>query len=83
MEEKNCELCGFYVQHYVKRHNKFRKVSGYCINKKPRIKELKPCELWKPDENTEERQKQSICDALRDMAKQIDDIAIILKNEDY
>ena len=89
MEKNNCENCRYYSQHYVKVDTYFTKVfCGHCTNpdaaarKDKRKKYNIVCEHWEPIEIRERERKEAIERTLRNMAKQIESIAMILKDDE-
>ena len=54
MDEKTCESCSYFKQHYVKMGNKYHKIAlGHCIypRVKSRDKDTKACERYAPHKN--------------------------------
>jgi len=85
-ENKICENCKFFLQHYVKTKLKLRPINcGQCVSNKYRgkLKNKKPsdtaCDFWENIDIKDET-KEVIKTALKNMAKQINEIAFILKS---
>lgn len=85
MNEKSCENCSFYIQHYVKRNIEYMKTaSGHCGKRKANGQYRnvdKPCEFWEINGGQEEKRQTIIKVVLKDMARQINEIAAILKDD--
>ncbi len=86
--EQNCENCRYYLQHYAKIDTYFTKVfCGHCTNPLAKARDKRKkynivCEHWEPIEIREQERKEAIERTLRNMAKQIESIAMILKDNE-
>ncbi len=89
MEEKSCENCKYYVQHYIKHKRFLLKVNcGHCTNDKLKnkfarenAKLRKNCEYWEKGDQKEERRK-IIKEVLRDIDQSLEEIKIILQSDE-
>jgi hypothetical protein len=87
-EEQTCENCRYYLQHYAKIDTCFTKVfCGHCTNTLAKARDKRKkyhivCEHWEPIEIREQERKEAIERTLRNMAKQIESIAMILKDDE-
>jgi len=86
--EKSCESCKFYSQHYVLQGLAYRPICcGLCLNdnnlnrQKKKIKTYDVCEYWESIEIKKEERKKAIKETLDFIAKKLDEIAMILKND--
>ena len=81
--EKSCENCRYFYQHYFKSDSTYRPVFfGHCFHK--RNKKLTPrflCEQWEDIAIKNEERKKSIKVTLESMAQNLNEIAMILKDE--
>lgn len=80
-DEKCCENCAFYTQHYAWSANQFVKICcGHCINRNLTAKEKRSfpfiygCAEWQPKEKEIARQQESLKEILNYMAKRLDEI---------
>ena len=86
--EQNCENCRYYLQHSAKSNTYFTKVfCGHCTNPLAKARDKRKkynivCEHWEPIEIRERERKEAIERTLRNMAKQIESIAMILKDDE-
>ena len=86
--EQNCENCRYYLQHYAKIDTYFTKVfCGHCTNPLAKARDKRKkynivCEHWEPIEIREQERKEAIERTLWNMAKQIESIAMILKDNE-
>jgi len=91
-EEKTCENCRYFIQHYAKGNTKrtlMLKVGcGHCYNgkgvydKRRGYLDKKVCELWEPVETLIAERKENILTVLRGMAEDLKNIAFILKDDE-
>ena len=85
MDEKKCENCAHYIQHYVKSKTRFRSIAhGHCgkpmANGRYRYT-AKPCEMWEDFEMRTDDRVSHIKNTLRRMAKQINEFLEVLKDD--
>ena len=84
-EAKICENCKYYRKHYFLFKGRFTATfSGHCITNRnrPSVKFNQCCNKWELAENRETRQAEDIKKILLRAAKQINEIAKILKTKD-
>ena len=86
--EKQCGNCGFFPNYYViSMANLCMTVRGCCmcneskLKYKTMLKDDRGCPFWAAGDEKEEQQKEIIQNALLKMAKQIEEIALILTAE--
>ena len=85
-QEKKCENCYYYKKYYTVINVRLLEVGGFCINDAvfPRQtqKRFKPelCQLWKPEKERIEKEKENIIGKINTMHKRLNDIALIIKN---
>ena len=81
--EKTCKNCRYYSQHYVKSRSSIHRVDcGHCLNRNnSRLKPRGVCEYWESIEIKKEERKKAIKETLDFIAKKLDEIAMILKND--
>lgn len=87
-EKKSCKNCEYFFQHFGWSANRFITVEcGHClkhnINKRDRARFplYHGCEDWQPKEKEIATRKESLKELLTDMAKRIDDIALMLDSD--
>lgn len=91
-ENKSCYNCKYFFQHYVMWKYSFRELfCGHCSKRRILAKELHKfpfkngCDLWECSVKEVEKRKNDLCNDLRRMAKQLNDIYrmlnILYKNE--
>lgn len=85
MEEKVCGNCKNYIQHYVIHKAHLLETKGHCTKCKPKAntitfidKKQKSCEKWEHAEDEETKREESIIKTLREMKKQLSNIALLL-----
>ena len=84
MDEKICKNCKHYVLYYCNVTGTFRQISiGHCLldNRKKRIYCYSTCDKWESSEEAKNKRHENIEKTLRDMAKDLSQIAQILKEE--
>ena len=87
-EKKKCENCKYFCQHYTKIHAFNNSVfCGHCLKnytnttfKKCRTNNM-AYEFWESIDIRKEERKESIKRILKNMAEQINEIAMILKED--
>lgn len=88
IKDKKCENCRYFVQHYSKRGSCFRIIDcWHCEN--PNVtfhdRNIKPhecsCEFWQDIQIKQDERKKGIEYILRDMARHVGEIAMILKDD--
>ena len=81
--QKTCQNCKFYLQHYIKRATMYYALhSGHCVNRRNRTMAIcESCGLWEDAAVKNEKRKQTIYECLKSMAKRVDEIAMILKDD--
>lgn len=89
--EKLCENCYYYYQHYFKSRRGILKQyvgDGHCSNinikkseSKKNFKNHLACEFWKPREAQIAERRESVCKIIYRMQKTLEDIALILKED--
>ncbi|MDE6356192.1 MAG: hypothetical protein K2L67_03010 [Clostridia bacterium] len=86
-KEKICKNCNYFSRHYFIFHDYLRPTeSGHCLNTKThytkthRKSSTPACENWQPAENNAE-QPERIEKTIRNMAKHLSQILLILKSE--
>ena len=80
----SCGNCKYFMQHYYWFKYKLKNAySGHCVgHRKPRLVEVNGyCDKWELTETGQQPQKANIENILLQMAKQVEDIAAILKCE--
>lgn len=88
-EEQKCRNCKYFIKHCMNIYGKFKPlVDGHCINcEVPKhissklIDKNKVCERWGPIQLQIEERREYIGKILKSMAKDISDIAQILKDD--
>ena len=88
MEEKVCGNCKNYIQHYVIHKAHLLETHGHCAKHKPNRNTIKlidkkqqSCEKWECAENEKTKREESIIKTLREIKRQLTDVALILKAE--
>ena len=83
---KNCQNCKYFLQHYIKGKKHFTTVMhGHCsrekLKSKYRIRYLDEtaCDFWQPAELREQERQKSINSELHSIAKQLEEIVLLLK----
>lgn len=88
--DNNCLECAFFVKHYANLDGTFYLVNGckHCINHELTFKEREKrmsntvkCEYWQKEQIQIDERREHIEYKLKRMAKQIDEIAQILREE--
>ena len=87
-EKKKCENCKYFCQHYTKIHAFYNSVfCGHCLKnytnttfRKCRANNT-ACELWESIDIRKAEREESIKRTLKNMAEQINEIAMILKED--
>jgi|GEM_PF-1497707 hypothetical protein len=87
-EKKKCENYKYFCQHYTKIHAFYNSVfCGHCLKnytnttfKKFRANNT-ACKLWESIDIQKEERKESIKRTLKNMAEQINEIAMILQED--
>ncbi len=90
MELHTCKNCRYYVKHFANYNGTYYSIAyGHCINpglnlkeSDKRIKKMLPCEFWQTIEIQKAEQKENIKESLRDMARRLDEIVQILKDDE-
>ena len=90
MENKSCYNCSHFHQHYIIMSIGIRPIEcGHCSERKIKAKELSKfpfkdgCELWEKNNKTDiKERKKSFKRKLNAMAKELHDIALILKKDE-
>ena len=86
----NCLECAYFVKHYANLQGTFSIVRGckHCINsnltfkeREKRLSDTVKCEYWQEEQVQIDERREHIEYKLKRMAKQIDEIAQILKEE--
>ena len=88
-QEKKCENCKFYIQHYIKKAHSFQKLfRGHCSNWDTPLKIRKHdvyfdscCDKWEQREDLKTDNRESIKTVIRDIRKSLAEIAFILKDD--
>lgn len=90
-EKRHCGNCGQFIKHFTNYSGYYHEVSGcgHCVcqalkrseRKKRRMYGL-PCEFWEPMEVQVMKRRETLKECLRNMAKRIEEIALILKNDE-
>lgn len=88
MEEKVCGNCKNYIVHYVRHKACLLETGGHCAKQKPRMgllrfynKLQKGCEKWESVREEKNKKNECIFQTIREIKKQLNDIALILKVE--
>lgn len=88
-EDKSCYNCRYFYQHYIIHVKSIRPLEcGHCSERKIKVKELSKfpfkdgCKLWALKKVNIDKRKQRLTVTLKNMAKEIHDIALILKEEE-
>ena len=83
-----CRNCRYYLEHYIKSEQSLFTIDGHCINSEIRKKYppakfslRETCECWEPMQIQIEERKQSICYVLKRMQENLEEIALILKDD--
>lgn len=90
MENQTCENCKYFVPHYIKIGSKYiNRVEGcgHCRCARFKFKAFYkrekydlPCDYWEEKESVEEERK-NIEEIIRNMARDLNNILLILKDE--
>lgn len=90
-QQKNCENCIYFYQHYYRSKNgRFHKVynDGNCINDKLNktafkkiISKCLSCEFWEPAEKQSDEKREHIFKVLSDINYKLNEIASILLDD--
>ena len=87
--EKSCYNCRYFYQHYVITSIGIRPIDcGHCSKRKIKAKELNKfpfktgCELWEENTVKNKERKVRFTKKLNEMAREIHDIALILKEDE-
>lgn len=91
-EQKNsCDKCGYFEKHYISYRGHYNEVKGcgHCLNRALSMNESTkifkrklPCAFWEPIEIQKEQKRKAIKTSLEEMAKRLDEIYQILKNDE-
>ena len=84
----DCKTCQYYVPYYVKHVRHLLELDGHCTHvEKRRGKDAwnlrEKCALWTPSADKKEERKKCIEEMLRDMAKTLEDIRLILESDSH
>lgn len=84
MEERICKNCNNYILYYCKVKGTFKQISiGHCIldNRKKRLAYFCTCDKWESNMDAIQKSHESIENTLLKMAKDLNYISQILKEE--
>ena len=83
IDEKSCENCRYYSQHYSKQGTMYRAVScGHCLHRdNQKMKSYDLCDFWENISIKKEERKNLIKDVLENMSERLTEIALILKDD--
>ena len=89
MDEKKCQNCRYFSQHYAFTACQFRAINcGHCICTDLKLKESEKrnklnldCEFWEPKQIKKEEVKQSIKDYMSNVFNQINTIVQYIEAE--
>ncbi len=88
MDEKKCENCNYFILYYTNIRGRYTPMPfGHCVcekvlaNRKKRIFCSHVCEFWKSNEQFIQNRHENIEKILRNMEKDLNHIAQILKEE--
>lgn len=86
--EKSCLNCKHFIQHYIKKYTQISKIyCGHCLNTLKIINlnndldYAKKCAKWKENSEVKIVKEEKIEKTLKDMARSLKEIAIILKDD--
>lgn len=85
--DKTCITCKYYREHFIKKGSGLYPVGGHCANftlTAHRRKNYNPnndCKFWESEANKQEERRQKIEITLTKMQKNLEDIALILKDD--
>lgn len=85
--EKSCKTCEYYVALYTKEKDRFKTISGYCINNTAGIRrrehsQFHCCEDWEQREIVDVRENKSVSEFIFTMQKQLAQLLELLENEE-
>lgn len=86
VNEKTCQNCRNYSQHYSKLGTKYIAVfCGHCLKRKNNAKRksrpFEACEYWEDIAIKKEERKKSINETLERMSQRLEEIAAVLKDD--
>ena len=89
-QEKRCGNCKYFAWHYIKFKGKLLKIRcGHCVNTAYAVRDSEKrqnsgycCGLWEPYEVAVSERKELIEKKLLQIAAQLNDIALILKDDE-
>ncbi|MCL2676038.1 MAG: hypothetical protein FWE84_05615 [Firmicutes bacterium] len=85
-QQKTCENCRYFCQHYSKQKITYEKVfCGHCVYngvKNYNSRPFKPCRHWETIGDRKERRKESIKKTIEFMSESLKEMALILKDEE-
>lgn len=80
--QKSCQNCKYFIQYYRKDKKRFVKMgTGHCRKHTRKSKYFTVCDDWEDAAILKTESRQSIYQTIEKMQKNLEDIAILLKND--